>query len=56
MAARDSQPTLSVESFLAIRGLVRSFAGMQLSDDARNTVERRLAERGEVLDLDGFED
>jgi chemotaxis protein methyltransferase CheR len=56
MPARDQQPTLSVESFLAIRSLVRSFAGMQLSDDARNTVERRLADRVEALDLGGFED
>ena len=56
MAARESQPTLSLESFLAIRSLVRSFAGMQLSDDGRSAVERRLADRLEVLELHNFED
>lgn len=56
MPARDAQPVLSVESFLAIRSVVRSFAGMQLSDDARSTVERRLGERLEVLGLQGFDE
>jgi chemotaxis protein methyltransferase CheR len=56
MAARDASPTLSVESFLAVRSLVRSIAGMQLSDDARSTVERRLVERLEALGLQGFDE
>jgi chemotaxis protein methyltransferase CheR len=56
MSAREAQPVLSAESFVAIRGLVRSFAGMQLSDDARSTIERRLDERLEALDLDNFEE
>jgi len=56
MAARDAQPVLSVESFLAIRSLVRSFAGMQLSDDARSAVERRLDERLDALSMQGFDE
>ena len=56
MPARDAQPALSVESFVAIRSLVRSFAGMQLSDDGRSAVERRLGERLDTLGLSGFDE
>jgi chemotaxis protein methyltransferase CheR len=54
MAARNAIPALSPESFQAICGLVRAFAGMQLSADSRNAVERRLSERVEALRLDSF--
>lgn len=56
MPARDAQPPLSHEAFVAIRGLVRGLAGMQLSDDARAAVERRLGERLEALRLGSFDE
>ncbi len=54
--SRELSHTLSHEAFLAIRSLVRSFAGIQLSDDTRTAVERRLGERVKALALASFDD
>lgn len=51
----DSGPRMRLEEFRLLRDLVNTFSGIELADDARFGVERRLRERLTALELDTFE-
>lgn len=51
---RESLPGLSPEHFRLLRDMIRDFCGIQLSDDSRFLLERRLGERLVQLKLEDF--
>ncbi len=52
----ESGPELDCESFRLIGDMVNVFCGIQLGNDARFSVERRLGDRLEALNLGSFHD